>query len=164
MKNPLICLLAWGFFLYFLQTPLVYSMPIQSAKIVSPKIEYQNVVLNKLISIYKHAYVRQGFHIRATIKKDVPDGGRVIRLVLDMTNAAYPARKKASAIFLFYSPDANACTPCSVTMETLSAGDFTEYSGEEWNVFMHQLVAADKRAQDEIKELLGKSFPPLGML
>lgn len=146
--------------LLLFQTLSVNSMQV-SAKIATPVTEYRDITLENLLSIYEHAYSTQHFHIHANGEKTMPEGNRLVRLTVDMANQARVMRKAAQISFLFYSPDHNACIPCSVTRETFSVGDYNEYTGEEWATFQHQLIAADKRALDEIRQILGKSVPPL---
>jgi hypothetical protein len=144
--------------LLLLLTTSVNGMEV-SARIATPVTEYRNISLRELVAAYERAYGAQKFHLQATTERTAPEGDRTIRLVLDMANPVHAARKKAQLSFLFHSPGKGACTPCSVTRELFSVGDHDEYTGEEWMEFQHRLIAADHRALDQVKRVLGTSVP-----
>lgn len=149
----------WGL-LFVLLTVLVSSMQI-SARIAVPTTEYRNLSLKELVAVYEHAYSAQQFHLHAPVRETMPEGNQVVRLVLDMANPVHAGRKNAQLSFLFHSPGKGACTPCSVSRELFSVGEHDEYTAEEWAAFQRQLIAADQRALEQIKQKLGTSPAPL---
>lgn len=159
MKRSRIHGLGWGLLFVLLSTS-VNGMQV-SARVAVPTTEYRNVTLKELVSVYEQAYGAQKFHVNASTRQTMPEGDQVVRLVLDMANPAHETRKKAQLSFQFHSPGKDACTPCSVTREMFSVGEHDEYTGEEWDAFQRQLVAADKRATDEIARKLGASVAQL---
>ncbi|MFC5582876.1 hypothetical protein [Rhodanobacter terrae] len=159
MKKSVECMFAASL-LFLLHPALVNSMQI-STRVLTPATEYRDITLKELASVYKRAYVAQKFHVSTNTEKTMTDGSQVVHLVLNMANHVYPTRKKAQISFLFYSPNHDGCKPCSVTRETFSVGDSNEYTGEEWDAFQRELIATDEMALNKVRQVLGKSTPPL---
>jgi hypothetical protein len=121
--------------------------------------DYEGVRLSELISVYKQAYLAEGFGVRKQVTRQKKEmGGRKTTTLVFRFPVAGISRKNDGVVsFQIVSAAANpTCAPCSVYPEVFGA-DGTEHSHESWIALLEKMTAADLRANAEIKRQLGKS-------
>lgn len=127
-----------------------------SKRPVTPTTEYHGITLDKLLSVFRRAYVDAGFRFK---KKRISKGGAV-RLFFEFPIAEY-SYGRAFAVLTFSSSMSarGLCAPCSVHRESLGVPvDYAHYDGSAVNKAQSVVYAADARANAVVKAQLGKDL------
>ena len=121
---------------------------------------YDNVTFNELVSVYKQAYAEAGFAFKSqtTQNAKLPGRSNFTELVFEFANPDYPHRNKAVPIFKIMSTASGdqVCAPCSMYTVTL-AGYLSGYDEQDYAAFGEKIIAAHRKALEQVRVKLGRS-------
>ena len=120
-------------------------------------IEYKDVSPNRLVSVFKTAYLRSRFEVGSQKTRAIDERTKTLtRLLFTFSNPEHPQKKKGIVSFnIIYSRQAAKCSPCLVYPEILGF-DMDGYDEKEAADLVSMLETADREAQDKIAAELGK--------